>query len=191
MTTEPEYEFNPMVLLEYNYSRKEVPLKEILHKKCIIPAHTMLYRKYKDTKYHENMFFSFDIYDCGTAYYHQLDEIQVWETIKDIEMPYRIIEINGGQIISSLETLYFDFYKTWMPAFHFKKFGHPKRVDFLNRLKQLGDIGWVSSVHDTSSAELFLMNSVESKKDMIVYKESKKINQLTDINSFHSVKQVY
>lgn len=180
-----------MSLLGYDYSRKKVPIKEIIYKKCIIPAHTKLYRKHKDTNYYENMFFSFDIHGCGTAYNHFDEIIQIWETQIDIEIPYRIIEINEGQIISSLETLYYDFYKIWMPAYRFKKFGHPKRVDFLNRLKQLGDIGWVSSVHDIGSAELFLMNSIGSKKDMIIYKESKKFNQLTDINSFHFVKQVY
>lgn len=185
-------EFNPMLETNYNSIIKMIPLKEIIHKKCIIPANTQLYRKHINTNYKENMFFSFDIHGCNTAYYNDIEDIQIWETQKDIEAPYRVISINkGGQINGSLEVIYFEFYKIWMPALRFKKFDYPKRIDFINRLKQKGDIGWVSSVDDGTSAELFLMNSLDNKKDMIIYKESKKFNQLIDVNSFHFVKEIY
>jgi len=186
-------EFNPLSDVGYNYERKIIPLKEIIDKKCIIPANTQLFRIASDSFYHKNMFFSFNPYGCYSTSLRKMNpKIQIWETKINIQIPYRIINIDKyGKINSSLETIYHHFFGVWTPAYRFKQFGHKNRNQFFRLLKNMGDIGWVSSVEDKNDAELFLMNSINKKKEIISFKKIDDKNNIEAIDSFKYVKELF
>lgn len=177
-----------------NIAKKtKVDVSELLNRTCTIPKDTLLLRVSSDTDYHNKMFFAFQFGGVTSAFTYIEDtnrEIQLWKTIDDIEVPYRIIDINTltGKINGALEVFYHEYFKEWEFAHKFKQYSHPNRKKFLSFLKERGDIGWVSSVEDTSYSELFLMNSIDDKKKKIEFQRV--VSPSEDYSSFDSFSNI-
>ena len=152
--------------------KTEVPIAELWDKSCVVPKGAILFRISKNTDLTDNMFFSFNMEGTRTNSFreHDLSKVQVWKVMEDITVPYRIISIDKiGKINSSLEVLYYHFFKSWERASLFKQYNHPNRSAFLQKLIDRGDNGWVSSIEDKADAELFLMNSVKEKQEQLSF----------------------
>jgi len=187
--------YNPLEDSIESFIKKKtkVDISILFKKTCTLPKGTLLLRMSQNTDYHNEMFFAFQVEGVDSAYSFNEGgntETQLWKTIRDIDLPYRIIDVDSctTKINGALERIYYECFKKWEFAWDFKKFSHPNRHKFLSFLKERGDIGWISSVEDNTLAELFLMNSIDDKKKMIEFQRV--VNSSEDYSSFDSFSNV-
>ena len=123
---------------------------------------TRLYRRAKDTDYHEVMFFGFCHYATAGATYHS--NIQVWETTEDFEA---LFMIKGQNRLKHPQSAIVDIYNSYFPGnikndwdFVNIKQTEVERTPLLNKLREDRIGNWVCSVENLLIMEVCLFESL-------------------------------
>lgn len=166
------------------------------YKLVIIPKNTILFRKAKDNKVYESMFFSFDFYGTGSSDYND-KPIQLWVT--KVPIISRLIvsgSLNSNIYLSDLNTLYKIFSGENKHELDIKSRHNPNRKAFLQFLKLNKIDSWVTSVEDNTCNELHLFtdknNNLVRFKKIITHEKNPYLSRkdsfenliLIDLNNY-------
>lgn len=154
---------------------------------CTLASNEFLFRKYKDHKYHESMFFSFRPND---SFSHTTNsrETQKWKTTRRLRLILFIHSVDKRGWVKSNINEAFSILNPQININSFdeltiKKDRKDLRQKFVTQLTNFGFDGWVTSIEEKYEMELFLFSN---NRNAVSY--LKKKEYVMSISTLHRLK---